>query len=184
MHVSVGQCVWKEGRGCPTFLLMGCLCSKNVELDVDDAAPERSKSLNRIVTLKKDEVVAAIMSVAISGSHGSARFSSKRQEDSDSSASCSSDEDEDNDSTVGGGSSEAAAHNSKRATVDVAARRHTVAGANNMEDDWGIVDVPNGHAGEHVAAGWPCWLASVAPEAVNGWLPRRGDSFEKLDKVN
>ncbi|KAL2347969.1 hypothetical protein Fmac_001969 [Flemingia macrophylla] len=36
--------------------------------------------------------------------------------------------------------------------------------------------------GEHVAAGWPSWLAAVAGEAINGWLPRRADSFEKLDK--
>lgn len=37
--------------------------------------------------------------------------------------------------------------------------------------------------GEQVAAGWPAWLAAVAGEAVNGWVPRRADSFEKLDKV-
>ena len=37
--------------------------------------------------------------------------------------------------------------------------------------------------GECVAAGWPSWLSSVAGEAVKGWIPRRADSFEKLDKV-
>jgi hypothetical protein len=37
--------------------------------------------------------------------------------------------------------------------------------------------------GECVAAGWPSWLSSVAGEAVRGWIPRRADSFEKLDKV-
>lgn len=36
---------------------------------------------------------------------------------------------------------------------------------------------------EQVAAGWPLWLAAVAGEAIKGWLPRRADSFEKLDKV-
>lgn len=40
-----------------------------------------------------------------------------------------------------------------------------------------------GLSGEHVVAGWPAWLANVAPKAVEGWLPRRADSFEKLDKV-
>ena len=30
---------------------------------------------------------------------------------------------------------------------------------------------------------WPKWLAAAAGEAVKGWLPRRADSFEKLDKV-
>ncbi|KAF3322845.1 serine/threonine-protein kinase [Carex littledalei] len=37
--------------------------------------------------------------------------------------------------------------------------------------------------GEQVAAGWPPWLAAVAGEAINGWTPRRADSFEKIDKI-
>jgi cyclin-dependent kinase 12/13 len=37
--------------------------------------------------------------------------------------------------------------------------------------------------GEQVAAGWPAWLCAVAGEAINGWTPRRADSFEKIDKV-
>jgi cyclin-dependent kinase 12/13 len=37
--------------------------------------------------------------------------------------------------------------------------------------------------GEQVTAGWPPWLAAVAGEAINGWAPRRADSFEKIDKV-
>ncbi|KAL9232433.1 hypothetical protein vseg_007547 [Gypsophila vaccaria] len=43
--------------------------------------------------------------------------------------------------------------------------------------------VPKAMEGEHVAAGWPSWLAAVAGEAVNGWVPRRADSFQKLDKI-
>ncbi|KAI6686841.1 hypothetical protein NL676_032754 [Syzygium grande] len=37
--------------------------------------------------------------------------------------------------------------------------------------------------GEQVAAGWPSWLSEVAEEAINGWTPRRSDTFEKLDKI-
>lgn len=37
--------------------------------------------------------------------------------------------------------------------------------------------------GEQVAAGWPSWLSAVAAEAINGWVPRRADTFEKIDKV-
>ncbi|KAK1591528.1 hypothetical protein Q3G72_009114 [Acer saccharum] len=37
--------------------------------------------------------------------------------------------------------------------------------------------------GEQVAAGWPPWLSAVAGEAINGWTPRRADTFEKLDKI-
>ncbi|XP_010535099.1 PREDICTED: probable serine/threonine-protein kinase At1g54610 [Tarenaya hassleriana] len=43
--------------------------------------------------------------------------------------------------------------------------------------------VPKATEGEHVAAGWPPWLAAVAGEAIRGWVPRRADSFEKLDKI-
>ncbi|XP_059632677.1 probable serine/threonine-protein kinase At1g54610 [Cornus florida] len=37
--------------------------------------------------------------------------------------------------------------------------------------------------GEQVAAGWPSWLSAVAGEAINGWTPRRADTFEKLNKI-
>ncbi|KAK4800849.1 hypothetical protein SAY86_021336 [Trapa natans] len=41
----------------------------------------------------------------------------------------------------------------------------------------------NGERGAQVVAGWPSWLSSVAGEAINGWIPRRSDSFEKLEKI-
>ncbi|KAG7951527.1 hypothetical protein I3843_12G011100 [Carya illinoinensis] len=37
--------------------------------------------------------------------------------------------------------------------------------------------------GEHVAAGWPAWLSAVAGEAIQGWIPLRGEAFEKLEKI-
>lgn len=43
--------------------------------------------------------------------------------------------------------------------------------------------IPKAMEGEQVAAGWPPWLSAVAGEAIRGWVPRRADSFEKLDKV-
>ncbi|PKI37632.1 hypothetical protein CRG98_041925, partial [Punica granatum] len=46
-----------------------------------------------------------------------------------------------------------------------------------------IGSIPKVSEGEQVAAGWPPWLAAVAGEAIRGWLPRRADSFEKLDKI-
>ncbi|XWS63420.1 hypothetical protein CRYUN_Cryun06bG0095600 [Craigia yunnanensis] len=36
---------------------------------------------------------------------------------------------------------------------------------------------------EQVAAGWPSWLVAVAGEALKGWIPRRANTFEKLDKI-
>lgn len=31
--------------------------------------------------------------------------------------------------------------------------------------------------------GWPTWLMAVAGEAIEGWTPRRANTFEKLAKV-
>uniref|UniRef100_A0A1J3D0Y2 Putative serine/threonine-protein kinase n=3 Tax=Noccaea caerulescens TaxID=107243 RepID=A0A1J3D0Y2_NOCCA len=36
---------------------------------------------------------------------------------------------------------------------------------------------------ELATAEWPSWLASVAGEAIKGWVPRCADSYEKLDKI-
>lgn len=47
----------------------------------------------------------------------------------------------------------------------------------------GAGSIPKATEGEQVAAGWPAWLAAVAGEAINGWVPRRADSFEKLNKI-
>lgn len=46
-----------------------------------------------------------------------------------------------------------------------------------------IGNIPRAMEGEQVAAGWPAWLATVAGEAIQSWVPRRADSFEKLDKI-
>lgn len=43
---------------------------------------------------------------------------------------------------------------------------------------------PKNIHGEQVAAGWPSWLSAVAGEAINGWTPRRADTFEKIDKAS
>ena len=43
---------------------------------------------------------------------------------------------------------------------------------------------PKNIHGEQVAAGWPAWLSAVAGEAINGWIPRRADTFEKIDKAS
>ncbi|KAL8231492.1 hypothetical protein R6Q57_001270 [Mikania cordata] len=36
---------------------------------------------------------------------------------------------------------------------------------------------------EHIAAGWPSWLSAVAGEAIDGWLPLKSESFERLEKI-
>ncbi|XP_071697046.1 probable serine/threonine-protein kinase At1g54610 isoform X2 [Rutidosis leptorrhynchoides] len=47
----------------------------------------------------------------------------------------------------------------------------------------GKIPIPKSVEGEQVVAGWPSWLVAVAGEAINGWLPRRADTFEKLNKI-
>lgn len=47
-----------------------------------------------------------------------------------------------------------------------------------------IVSMGNGVEAAQAAAGWPSWLTAVAAEAINGWVPRKADSFERLDKVS
>ncbi|KAK9748643.1 hypothetical protein RND81_02G071600 [Saponaria officinalis] len=65
----------------------------------------------------------------------------------------------------------------RRATVDL--------GVNGSQKPMSRVNsISQGpHGGDQVAAGWPSWLTSVAGEAIQGWLPRRADSFEKLEKI-
>ncbi|KAL3821465.1 hypothetical protein ACJIZ3_007370 [Penstemon smallii] len=46
-----------------------------------------------------------------------------------------------------------------------------------------LVSVPKAVEGEEVAAGWPSWLVTVAGEALKGWIPRKAETFEKLDKI-
>uniref|UniRef100_A0A0E0CM24 [RNA-polymerase]-subunit kinase n=1 Tax=Oryza meridionalis TaxID=40149 RepID=A0A0E0CM24_9ORYZ len=69
----------------------------------------------------------------------------------------------------------APAHHHRRSTVDA---DHHIPGTQAVPGG-----VPQGFSGEHVIAGWPSWLTSVAGEVVQGWLPRRADTFERLDKI-
>ncbi|XP_006363662.1 probable serine/threonine-protein kinase At1g09600 [Solanum tuberosum] len=64
-------------------------------------------------------------------------------------------------------------HHKRRSTVDFGVQQ-------SMSR---VVSIPNAAKGEFGAAGWPSWLTSVAAEAIQGWLPRSADSFEKLNKI-
>ncbi|KAK4755475.1 hypothetical protein SAY87_009232 [Trapa incisa] len=46
-----------------------------------------------------------------------------------------------------------------------------------------IQNVPKQSRAEQVAAGWPSWLTEICGEALRGWVPRRANTFEKIDKI-
>ncbi|XP_050381599.1 probable serine/threonine-protein kinase At1g54610 [Argentina anserina] len=50
-------------------------------------------------------------------------------------------------------------------------------------DHLGSRRIPRVAVAEQVAAGWPGWLSAAAAEAINGWIPRRADTFQKLNKI-
>ncbi|XP_010258219.1 PREDICTED: probable serine/threonine-protein kinase At1g54610 isoform X2 [Nelumbo nucifera] len=58
-------------------------------------------------------------------------------------------------------------------------------GSSNGGDSFSLRlgNLPKYVEGEQVAAGWPAWLSAVAGEAIQGWVPLKADSFEKLEKV-
>lgn len=68
-------------------------------------------------------------------------------------------------------------HHQRRATMDIGS------GGGHPEMSR-IFSTPRGAKGEEDLAGWPSWLTSVAGDAIKGLVPRRAESFEKLDKVS
>lgn len=46
-----------------------------------------------------------------------------------------------------------------------------------------LSSLPKQSRGEQVVVGWPPWLTDACGEALQGLIPRRADTFEKIDKV-
>jgi hypothetical protein len=138
---------------------MGCICSKggraNNFLDNNVRRKEKNKPAKRLVSLsRKDEVVVEV--------DGSA-----------------------NDATASLISNQPGNDNVEYAPVssDEGGKKEIIEKANNRMSS-SIVSMSNGERGAQAVAGWPSWLTAVAGEAINGWVPRRADSFEKMDKVS
>ncbi|XP_065847817.1 probable serine/threonine-protein kinase At1g09600 [Euphorbia lathyris] len=68
-------------------------------------------------------------------------------------------------------------HHQRRATMDLGST------GNSQHFVSRITSMPHGSEKELIEAGWPQWLTTAAPDAIKGWLPRRADSFERLDKI-
>ncbi|KAK1388883.1 putative serine/threonine-protein kinase [Heracleum sosnowskyi] len=43
--------------------------------------------------------------------------------------------------------------------------------------------ISSANEAELIAVGWPSWLVGAAGESIKGWIPRRADTFEKLEKI-
>ncbi|CAM0945644.1 unnamed protein product [Alopecurus aequalis] len=171
---------------------MGSLCSKEQVVEEEPVVPHRlqkapSKSLQQLITLTAKEepvVVAPVVHAVIRRSDSSVKAKpqpaaapppAEKKVPVVVIAS------------LNKSYSTAGPTHHRRATVDAAARNPMDAAAEDDDDDAAadpnLLGVPQGFSGEHVIAGWPSWLTSVAGEVVDGWLPRRADTFERLDKI-
>ncbi|KAF3590144.1 hypothetical protein F2Q69_00030147 [Brassica cretica] len=76
-------------------------------------------------------------------------------------------------------------HDGKTTIIERPSRSHRGRRVSDNGKGGGLIisKVPRSAEAELIAAGWPYWLTSVAGEAIKGWVPRRADSFEKLDKI-
>lgn len=151
---------------------MGCICSKGgdtAEYNGNQREKGPRKSSRRLVTTsRREEVIVEADSGG--GNDGRERLISKSQENVLSTPLSS---DGEKKAVI---EKPIACSNQTCTTSDVRVSRG--------EQSLRIFNVPNGIEGEQIAAGWPSWLTAVAGEAIKGWLPRRADSFEKLDKVS
>ncbi|KAL5982873.1 hypothetical protein ACLOJK_016951 [Asimina triloba] len=152
---------------------MGCICSKGGSSD-EYGGSQRGKvsckpSRRFSAPLNREEI--AVEADGSSRNDGTARLISKSQENLGSTP-LSSDEGEKNPVPV---DRPRKSKQQSQKTPDII--------ANGSEPKLRITTVPNGVQAEQVAAGWPSWLTAVAGEAIKGWVPRRADSFEKLDKI-
>ncbi|KAL3598029.1 hypothetical protein D5086_005947 [Populus alba] len=138
---------------------MGCICSKvsraTKYLERRVKRKETTKPAKRLVSLSKsDEVVVEVDGNA----NGSAARLISDQPGNDNAE-------------------------STPVSYDEGEKKEKIEQVNNHQRTTSIVSMSNGERGAQVVAGWPSWLTSVAGEAINGWVPRRADSFEKLDKI-
>ncbi|KAF7802421.1 putative serine/threonine-protein kinase [Senna tora] len=153
---------------------MGCICSKgtssneyvaeNLDIDKDSKANRISKHLNtgEKVTIEADG----------GGNEATARLiSNPSQNGTAGSTPVSSDEGEKKGETTA------------KPLVRMASIVGTGSGGQVQPRMTRIASVTKGERGAQVLAGWPSWLTAVAGEAINGWIPRRADSYEKLEKI-
>ncbi|CAH8355003.1 unnamed protein product [Eruca vesicaria subsp. sativa] len=147
---------------------MGCICSKGAAEEADDLSSHRQKGKDYWNKSSSVQLIAPLPSnkddfshKAVDGSSGGGRRASGLIVPIDDS------------------------HDGKTTIIERPSRsRRGRRGSDNGSGGGLIIsNVPRSAEAELIAAGWPYWLTSVAGEAIKGWVPRRADSFEKLDKI-
>jgi cyclin-dependent kinase 12/13 len=147
---------------------MGCICSKGVS-EIDDCEREKELSKSSVqlaapVLSKREEVLVEV--IGGGGVDGSLRLVSKAS------------------SRTSSGPVNAAKDNEEKKNRIVERSTMDLGSSGGHPEMTKIINMPHGSKGEQGAAVWPAWLSSVAGEAIKGWVPRRAESFEKLDKVS
>ncbi|WVZ02564.1 hypothetical protein V8G54_023370 [Vigna mungo] len=141
---------------------MGCLCSKSAA--VEDSKVGVTKKLQTYSTRPSELNVL--------------RLNSTRRVDEGGAKDVITDS-----GHVKGSLIEKKANGSGQLYVDHDGKKKTEKPEVTVVDHIGPGRIPKAIEGEQVAAGWPAWLSSVAGEAIKGWIPRRANNFEKLDKI-
>ncbi|KAM3311479.1 hypothetical protein ACQJBY_031876 [Aegilops geniculata] len=70
-----------------------------------------------------------------------------------------------------------------RLKIWISTRHNGIIGRCGNKLDLGFFNGAKQLSAEHLNTGWPDWLVTLAPEAVQGWAPLRADSFERLSKI-
>lgn len=151
---------------------MGCICSKGTRAH-HYVENNHVKDKHKEETKTSKHVVSAVKEADGGGNDSTARLISNHPENAVGSTPVSSDEGE------------------KKVVRDVEEpsrsqlqRLSTIEARSVGPRITRITSISNGERGAQIIAGWPSWLTAVAGEAINGWVPRKADSFEKLDKVS
>lgn len=165
---------------------MGCICSKGIPANdyvAENHSKERHLKSNRSsrhgASLRKEESVlhsdggqSDAMARLILNQHGEENAGSTSESD-----------DAEKATPIGKAASAKPLRQEQRPSMEDGEKRVGVHNNNNNATPR-IIGVVIGEKGALVIAGWPSWLTSVAGEAINGWVPRKADSFQKLDKVS
>ncbi|XWS40414.1 hypothetical protein CRYUN_Cryun18bG0139100 [Craigia yunnanensis] len=162
---------------------MGCICSKGTRAKeyVENNHGKKDKALKDLGKTSEKASVSSERDNVVVEADATARLISDEQPNHNAgSALASSSDDEENKAAL------AVVERSKR-TPSQLQRRSTmeagVRGGQGQPRMSRIMSATGGERGAQVVAGWPSWLAAVAGEAINGWIPRKAESFEKLEKI-